>query len=219
MSSRWPCAESSAAGRLAVFQQADQLERSEGPPLRLRFLRPRLRRPEERPERAGTPAPEACADQGVLEHRQLGEGRGRLLRADDTAAGSLALGRRLEPVASEGDRAGIRPELARQRPQRGCLARSVRPDQRVHRTRRDVEVEIVERDEALEALGEPACGERLGVGHARERLDVAAGRTSGEDSRCLPHQPRTAGSRPDTAQSEDEQQAVARQHLLEPPRR
>ena len=89
-------------GPAAVVQQADERERSEGLPLRLRFLRPRLRRPEERSKRAGAPATEAGTDKGVLEHRQLGEDGSRLLRADDAAPGSLALGRQLEPVRPRG---------------------------------------------------------------------------------------------------------------------
>ncbi len=89
----------------------------------------------------------------------------------------------------------------------------------MHRTRTDVEVEIVERDEALEALGEPACGERLGAGHARERFDVG-GRKDVRRGFAVPAPPAAdRRQQADTAQSEDEQQAVARQHLLEAPGR
>ena len=121
-------------------------------------------------------------------------------------------GDRLQPVALRGrssrSPAAARPTSARQR---GCLARPVRPDQRMHRARPDVEVEVVERDEALEALREPACGQRL-----RALSTLAAARPCGRRNdlsatapRCLDPPAARRRQKPDSAQSEDEQQAVA----------
>ena len=99
------------------------------------------------------------------------------------------------PLTADGSFLG--DELADERLERRRLPAAVRPNQRVHSSGRDLEVDVVEGDEAAEALREAARPQRLGrldgeAAHAQ--AGSVSERASAESA--LRHQPRAAGSSP-----------------------
>ena len=105
-------------------------------------------------------APQAGSDECVLEHAQVREHGRRLLRADDAVLGAVALRQLEELLPTELQRPSVGVELARDHLERCRFSGAVGTDQRVHGSRRQLELEPIERLEASEPLREAAHRER-----------------------------------------------------------
>jgi len=106
----------------------------------------------------------ATARQVRVEARRLDEARDPVERRD---AG-------LRVAAEQPDAAGGRPDEAEHHPQRGGLARAVRPEIAEDVARQDRQVDAADRHEVAVVLDEPADLDRRRVGHGVQSARAAA---------------------------------------------
>src|SRR5512132_1387695 len=121
------------------------------PPL----LSPRVRQVQH-PGEEPRPAVDVAADHDVLENRHLREEPDMLERPHHAAGGDLARRHPVDLRLPENDLAGIGREESGDQGEDRRLPRPVRPDQRLDRSRGDVEGKVVDGLEAPEPLADPA---------------------------------------------------------------